>query len=284
MKKVLGLVTAIATLFAIGFSAVPAGSVGLDWENRQELKLDKEALDIASSVDGKWLFVLIPGEIVVYPLTGGGSIARIPVDSGSDRLSHSQQDNCIIVSSRIGKQVRIIDLQEIYDIDISGLPFKGPKDAPVVITIFTDYQCPYCFRLEPLIHQVLAKYPNEVKYVNKNLPLSNHKFARNAAIAALAAARQDKFWEFHYQLYKNMNALSDEKIRQIAVELGLIIEKWETDMADPAIANLINRDMLDAQRAGVRGTPTVFVSGKYLKERSFEGFQKMIEADLQRKK
>ncbi|MBI4773171.1 MAG: thioredoxin domain-containing protein [Deltaproteobacteria bacterium] len=283
MKKVLGLVVAIATVCAMGFSAAPAGSVGLDWQIRQELKLDKEPLDIASSADGKWLFVLAPGEILVYPLTGGDSIAKIPVDPAMDRLSFSQQDNCIVILSRTGKKVEIIELQEVHDIDVSGLPFKGPENAPVVITIFTDYQCPYCARLEPLISQVLAKYPNQVKYVNKNFPLSNHKFARNAAIAALAAARQDKFWEIHHKLYENMNALGDEKIRQIAVELGVNIEQWEKDMADPAIGNLVTRDMVDAQRAGVRGTPSIYINGKFLKNRSLEGFQAMIEEELRRK-
>ena len=284
MNKTLGLLIAIGTVIGICFCTVPAGSAGLDWENRQELKLDKEPLDIASSVDGKWLFVLVPGEILVYSLTGGDHIERIPVDPGTDRLSHSQKDNSIIVSSRTGKKVSIIDLQEVHDIDISGLPFKGPKDAPVVITVFTDYQCPYCARLESLIQQVLSTYPKEVKFVNKNFPLSNHKFAGKAAIAALAADRQNKFWEFHDKLYENMKVLSDDKIREIAVELGLNIEEWEKDKADPAIAKLINRDLRDAQQASVRGTPTVFINGKYLKERSFNGFKQIIEADLQREK
>ena len=85
----------------------------------------------------------------------------------------------------------------------------------------------------PLLEQVLEKYPNEVKMVYKNFPLRNHRFARPAAIAALAAERQGKFWEFHDLLFENYNRLSAEKIQEIARELNLDMDKFEQDQKDP---------------------------------------------------
>jgi len=116
---------------------------------------------------------------------------------------------------------------------------------------------------------VFESYHKEMKLVFKNFPLRNHKFAWPAAIAALAANKQGKFWELHDQLYENYNRLSDQKIREIAQQVGLDIEK---------------RDFQEGARAGVRGIPTIFVNGRQLKNRSFQGFQAAIEKELAREK
>jgi protein-disulfide isomerase len=134
----------------------------------------------------------------------------------------------------------------------------------------------------PLLEQVLEKYPEGVKVVFKNFPLRNHKFAGKAAIAALAADKQGKFWEFHDLLFENYNRLSDEKIKEIAEKLGLDMEKFEKEQKDPQILKKINRDMSEGQRAGVRGTPTVFANGRLLRNRSLEGFQILIDKALKK--
>ena len=129
---------------------------------------------------------------------------------------------------------------------------------------------------------MLDKYPKDVKLVHKNFPLSKHKFAMKAAAAALAANTQGKFWEFHDRLFKNYKNLNDTKIQEIAKELALDMDRFNKDMKDPAIQKLIIRDVKDAQKAGVRGIPTVFIGGKLLKTRSLQGFQRMIEAELKK--
>jgi len=131
---------------------------------------------------------------------------------------------------------------------------------------------------------VLEKYPNDVKLVYKNFPLRNHKFARPAAIAALAAGKQDKFWEYHDLLFKNYNRLNEQKFEEIARELNLDIETFQKDQKNPEIVALISRDMSEASRVGVRGTPTLFVNGRLVKNRSFEGFQDMIDKELKKGK
>ena len=107
-----------------------------------------------------------------------------------------------------------------------------------------------------------------------------HKFAMPAAIASMAAAKQGKFWEMHDQLYANYNQLSAAKIDEIAKNIGLDFAKFKQDENDPQIRQLINRDMQEAQRNNVRGTPTIFVNNKLLKNRSVAGFQQAIDEAL----
>ena len=123
---------------------------------------------------------------------------------------------------------------------------------------------------------------NKVKIVFKNFPLRNHKFAWPAAIAALAANKQGKFWELHDQLYENYNRLSEQKIREIAQQVGLDMEKFNNDIKDPELKALIERDFQGGAEAGVRGIPTIFVNGRQLKNRSYQGFQAAIEKELAR--
>ena len=134
----------------------------------------------------------------------------------------------------------------------------------------------------PVFEQVLEKYPQDVKLVYKNFPIRNHKFATKAAIAALAAAEQRKFWEFHDLLFKNYNKLSDQKIQDIAQAVGLNMEEFEKKKNDPAIKQKVNQDFSDGRQAGVRGTPTIFINGIRLRDRSLEGFQAAIDGQLEK--
>lgn len=127
---------------------------------------------------------------------------------------------------------------------------------------------------------MLKKYPDKVKLIFKNFPLRNHKFAGKAAAAALAANRQGKFWEFQARLFKNFNRLSDKKIQEFASELSLNEEEFQKDMKAPKILAIISQDIQDGKRAGVRGTPTIFINGRLLRQRSLEGFRVIIEKEL----
>lgn len=130
---------------------------------------------------------------------------------------------------------------------------------------------------------MLDKYPNDVKLVVKNFPIASHKYALKAATAALAANAQGKYWEFHTKLFENYNKLNDTKIQDIAKELGLDMEKWTKDMELPAIKRSIAEDVANGRQVGVRGTPTVFINGKALKNRNLPGFYQMIEKELKKK-
>jgi protein-disulfide isomerase len=134
----------------------------------------------------------------------------------------------------------------------------------------------------PVLEQVLEKNPNKVKLVFKNFPLRNHKFAMEAATAALAAEKQGKFWEFHDLLFKDYNRLNEQKVKEIAQKLKLDMVKFEKDRKDPGIRTLINRDLAEGNGAGVGGTPTIFINGRLLRNRSPAGFQELIEKALKK--
>ncbi len=129
---------------------------------------------------------------------------------------------------------------------------------------------------------MLDKYPDNVKLVVKHFPLPNHKYAKTASKAALAANIQGKFWEFHRKLLKNYQVINDVKIREIAGELGLDMGKFTKDMKLPDIESLIIRDVKNGRQVGVRGTPAIFFNGKILKNRSISVFYQMIESELKK--
>jgi len=132
---------------------------------------------------------------------------------------------------------------------------------------------------------VLEQYPNDVKLVFKNFPLTRiHKAAMNAAVASMAAHQQGKFWEFHAELFKNYNKLSDAKFDEIAQSLELNMEQFKQDMQNPALSAMVQRDLKDGVEAGVRGTPTIFVNGRMLQQRSLPGFKQIIDEELAKKK
>ena len=112
----------------------------LELTERKELKLDASPLDTATSADGQWLFILTPGEIIVYSAFEDKISKGIPIDKGFDRLTYSAKTNSLILSSRSEKAVKIIQLELIHQFDISGLPLKGPENAPVTVAVFGDYQ------------------------------------------------------------------------------------------------------------------------------------------------
>ena len=132
----------------------------------------------------------------------------------------------------------------------------------------------------PLFEQVLEKYPDSVKVVYKHYPLSFHKQALPAALASVAAAEQGRFWEYHDELFLSQNSLSSEKYLEIAQNLGLDIKKFSLDMMRPSLRKKVEEDIEDAKKAGVSGTPAIFVNGRQLKNRDFASLSKLIDAEL----
>ena len=128
----------------------------------------------------------------------------------------------------------------------------------------------------------MDQYANEIKLYFKNFPLNIHKYARKAAVAALAAHKQGKFIKFHNKLFENHRKLSDKKIQEIAKDLGLDMVAFERDRNSASINNLIKRDSMEARRIGVRSTPSVFINGKLLKRRNLKNFQLKINAELKK--
>ena len=129
---------------------------------------------------------------------------------------------------------------------------------------------------------MIEQYPESVKVVFKNFPLSSHKFAEKAAAAALAAGRQDKFWEFHDELFKNYRNLDDKKILNIARKMGLNETQFNKDRQDPVILEKIKRDHEEGQTIEVRGIPAIFMNGRRIKNRDIKNLRSMVEKRLKK--
>jgi len=128
---------------------------------------------------------------------------------------------------------------------------------------------------------VLEQYPDTVKLVFKNLPLAMHKNAEPAALAAIAAQNQGKFWQMHDALFATAQDLSDANIQAAAKSIGLDMDQFNRDRKSLAAKKRLYKDIADARKAGVNGTPSLFINGRLVKNRSFPALQAMIDRELQ---
>ena len=132
--------------------------------------------------------------------------------------------------------------------------------------------------------QVLAAYPKDVRFVYKQFPLEQiHQNAMNAAKASVAAGKQGKFWEMHDELFKISKNLAMDEIRKKAEEIGLNMKKFDADFAAPETEKAVRDDLAVGRTAEVTGTPTMFINGKRVMDRSLEGMKAMIDEELKKK-
>jgi hypothetical protein len=140
-------------------------------------------------------------------------------------------------------------------------PFLGPKDAPVVVNVYSDFQCPVCKRSADPIKQLAADFPGKVKVFFRNNALEMHGRSKPAALAAWAAKKQGKFWQYHDKLFET-GQLDDASLEQFAKDLGLNVEQWRKDFADPKNAERLAQESKWAESMGATGTPGFFVNGQ----------------------
>jgi protein-disulfide isomerase len=245
--------------------------------------LGAKPLDVAMSVSDGRLFVLLEGGSVQILSANGQVQERFQADKDITSLEVSPDGKRLYLGNGKTNELQFIDLSIVYRLPVNDSATKGPADAPVTITVFDDFQCPYCARLLPTLEKALAAYPQNVRLVFKHFPLSMHKFANQAAKASIAARNQGKFWPLHDLLFANYNKLNDEKISELAKSVGLDMERFEKDLANPALQQEISADMKLGTEVGVRGTPSVYINGAQLKDRSLKGFRAAIDAELKKK-
>jgi protein-disulfide isomerase len=239
-------------------------------------------VDIAQSVSDGRLFVLLEGGDVQIFAANGQKQELFNVGAGITSLEVSPDGQRLYLGHSKGKELQFVEISVVQQLPVNNSAVKGAKNAPVTITLFDDFQCPYCARLVPTLDQVLAAYPQQIQVVFKHFPLSMHKFAKAAAIASIAARNQGKFWPMHDKLFANYKKLNDTLIRELAESVGLDMARFDRDIANPALQQEVAADMKLGGKAGVRGTPAVYINGVQLKDRSIKGFKKMIDAELKK--
>jgi len=137
-----GIITAVIVFYVmIGCLTMPQHvHAGVEWTVTKQVSLDAEPLDVASSADGKLIFVLVPGEVLIYTISKNKITNHIPVDKVFNRLRYTASTNTLVLTSSSARTLKIIKLEWIYSMSVSGLPFRGPVDAPVTVAVFSDYQ------------------------------------------------------------------------------------------------------------------------------------------------
>lgn len=139
---------------------------------------------------------------------------------------------------------------------------QGNENAPIELVEYGDYECPYCGQAYPIIKAIQKKMGDKLKFVFRNFPLEDaHPHAMHAAIAAEAAAAQDKFWEMHDAIYEHQQALSDENLVGYAKKIGLNVDTFEKDFEKPETQKKVEDDFESGVRSGVNGTPSFFING-----------------------
>lgn len=144
---------------------------------------------------------------------------------------------------------------------VGDSPTRGEAEAPVTIVMFTDLECPYCHQMHETLETVRDASPGDVRIVFKHTPLSFHPNAVPAALGALAAREQGKFWEYVDRVYANQEEMGDEALLAHADALGLDLEKFRNDFGSDTHVAKIESDLALAGQVGVQGTPTMFVNG-----------------------
>ena len=163
-----------------------------------------------------------------------------------------------------------------------GSPYLGPKDAAVVVNVFSDFQCPVCKRSADPIKQLAADFPGKVKVYFRNNALEMHGRSKPAALAAFAAKKQGKFWQYHDKLFAT-GALDDSSLEAAAKELGLNMEQWKKDVADPKSAERLAEESKWAEQLGATGTPGFFVNGvRQVGWGSYMALKSMVAQEVQK--
>ncbi len=187
-----------------------------------------------------------------------------------------------VLSDRLRKNADIHWLiseppQPVQAISVADDPSRGDPNAPVTIVEFTDFQCPACAAMQPVLEGVLKSYGNKVRFVVRDFPLSQHANARKAAEAADAANAQGKFFEYTALLFKRQTALDVPSLKKYATEVGLNRTRFDAELDAGTYAAEVKHDIQDGEIYGIESTPTIFINGVMLRTLSEEALRAAID-------
>jgi protein-disulfide isomerase len=171
----------------------------------------------------------------------------------------------------------------VGNIALDKAPVKGPRNAPITVVVFSDFECPFCSRVLPTLQQIEDQYKGKVRIAFKHQPLPFHQNAKLAAAASMAANEQGKFWEYHDKLFANQKQLDRASLERYAQELKLDLGKFRNVLDSNKYEALISEDSQEGNRIGANGTPTFFINGRQLVgAQPFPKFQEIIDEELKK--
>ncbi len=200
-----------------------------------------------------------------------------------EKIEKSQEKLMAAWEKRFPKRPTI-DYDTVYDIEVGDSPARGAKNAKVTLVEFSDFQCPYSQRVQPLIQKLLKEYPGDLQHVFKHFPLRFHKQAAPAAKACIAAGLQGKFWEMEEMVFKNPKELQDDDLKKYAGKIGLDVDRFEKDFKSEKVEKRLQQDIAQARKIKVTGTPTLFLNGSRVRSRSEAAMTQAIDKLLEAKK
>jgi protein-disulfide isomerase len=211
------------------------------------------------------------------------AMARVEQAIAQQKAQQLRQD--IVARLRTGASIRmLIEPPRVAVEAPSDAPSRGPASAPVTIVEFSDFQCPFCARVNATIAQVLSHYGERVRLVFRDYPLPIHADAPKAHEAGRCAAEQGKFWPMHDRLFADQAALAPDGLKRSAGEIGLDRARFDACLDSGRHAAAVQKDLAAGQSAGVTGTPAFFVNGRMIAgAHPFAEFRRLIDDELQRK-
>lgn len=168
----------------------------------------------------------------------------------------------------------------VFAISTSDQPSLGNAEAPVTIVTFTDYQCPSCAAMHPVLEELVNEYGAKVRLVTRDFPISRHTEAFKAAEAAEAAREQGKYWEYVQILLRNQSALTVDKLKGYATDLALDRTRFDNALDSGRFTESIQRDVEDGMKLGVNGTPTIFINGRRVSANGRDDLKAAIDAAI----
>jgi protein-disulfide isomerase len=218
-----------------------------------------------------------------------GGATRDQVADRIRKFLDGQRDGQVTAALRQRAKVEVLLEPPRVTVAAEG-PSVGPASAPVTIVEFSDFQCPYCARAGAIVKQIQQRYPTQVYFVYRHLPLERiHPHARGAAEASACADAQGRFWDYHDKLFANQRALAPADLQRYATELELDTAAFEQCVKERKFQAQVDRDLAAAAeaaggtgKAGL-GTPSFFVNGILLSgAKPIEEFYRVIDAELAR--
>jgi protein-disulfide isomerase len=160
----------------------------------------------------------------------------------------------------------VANARRVHTFDLSNTPWKGAEGATVTVVEFADFECPHCAELANVVRQLAERYGDRVRFYYKSFPLESHRNALAASLASHAAHRQGYFWQMHDLIFTHQRELQNATdanalLLSWAEQIGMNLERFQTDMADPAILAIVNAERQEGLTAGLSATPTLFING-----------------------
>jgi protein-disulfide isomerase len=171
-----------------------------------------------------------------------------------------------------------------FNIATAGHPVFGPEDAPVTIIEFSDFECPHCSKAPAELHKIYDEFEGKIRIIFRQYPLTLiHKKSWKAAEAALCAGEQGKFWEMHNLLFSGQDKLEINDLKEKAAQLELDQKKFDTSLDSGRYSEAVNLDLIEGSKAGVSGTPALFINGRPFEGRlTYDNIRQMVLEELPR--